>query len=319
MAPLALLFALIAGFAIQRGGVCAVRAVREGVEERDWRRFSALLECSAWSLLLLLAAAGAGVMDLRAWPAQPSWALAAAGGAIFGLGALVNGACALGTVGRLAAGEAAFLATPIGFVAGVLGARALGARFGHAVISAAPQFATYVLAAALVAFALYRAWVAWRAAPNLGAISCYLAAPHWPPALAMAVTAFANIGLLLLILGWPYTSLLVDAVSGVQMSNALRAGLALLFLGGATLGAVAAGRFALRAASIATVLACLLGGALMGAGAALVPGGNDALIFVGLPLLQPSAFVAYMALVGVIAAGFVMRRRMRRAATAPAA
>lgn len=310
MILLAAALAVIAGFALQRGSICAVKAVREGVVARDWRGFVALLECSAWALLGLLGAAGFGLIQLHGWPTQPSIFLALLGGAIFGAGALINGACALGTVGRLAAGEAAFLAMPVGFVLGALGARELGARTEHAAAFAFAGPALVLILAALTGLGLYRMWLAWRAAPNGAAIVSHLAAPHWPPALAMAITALANVGLFALVYSWPYTTLLVDVASGMNMDTLARAALALALVLGAGLGAASAGRFAWRAPTRAALAECFAGGALMGAGGALIPGGNDALILIGLPLLQPAAFAAYAAMVAAIALGFSARRRL---------
>jgi toxin CptA len=132
----------------------------------------------------------------------------------------------------------------------------------------------------------------------------------WPPPLAMAVMAFASVGLLLLVFAWPYTTLLVDLALHRGTQTSLRMLLALVFLGGAFVGALTARRFKLRTPSLRGVVARLFGGALMGFGAALIPGGNDALVLMGLPLLQPAAFVAYAAMVAVIAAGFLARRAL---------
>lgn len=303
------LLAFIAGFALQRGNICAVAAVREGVEEGDWRRFLALLECAAWALLGLMVIAALGWMPLQDWPAQPSLLLAVLGGVLFGVGALVNGACAMGTIGRLGAGELAFLAMPAGFVLGAVGAFELGARAGRAASVAfmGPTFA--LLLGALCVFALFRVWTALRAAPSAAAVKAAIAAPRWPPALAMAVIAFANIALLVLIFSWPYTTLLFDLARGSAMDVALRFALATALVLGAGVGSATAGRFAWRAPGPRAAASCFGGGVAMGAGGALIPGGNDALVLLGLPLLQPSAFAAYAAMTSAIALGFWLRRQ----------
>ncbi len=53
------------------------------------------------------------------------------------------------------------------------------------------------------------------------------------------------------------------------------------------------------------------GGALMGLGARLLPGGNDALILVGLPFLLLHAWVGFVAMVMTIAASLAVARLMR--------
>lgn len=306
--------AFFAGFALQRGNICAVAAVREGVEEGDWRRFLALLECAAWALFGLLLAAAFGWMPLREWPAQPSLTSAILGGALFGVGALVNGACTMGTIGRLGAGELAFLAMPAGFVAGAAGVAALGARVGRADAAALAGAPFALLLTALGVFALFRVWTALRAAPSAAALKAAILAPRWPPALAMAAIAFANVVLFVLIFAWPYTTLLVDIARGSAMDVAARSFLAAALVVGAGVGAASAGRFAWRAPSASAAASCFGGGALMGLGGALIPGGNDALVLMGLPLLQSSAFAAYAAMTAAIALGFVARRWLKRPA-----
>ena len=58
-----------------------------------------------------------------------------------------------------------------------------------------------------------------------------------------------------------------------------------------------------------TWLRTLCGGTLMGLGAALTPGGNDALILYGIPSLSPHALPTYAAMaVGIAVALIAMRR-----------
>lgn len=311
----ALAFAFVAGLALQRGHICAVAAVRDVVETHRWTRFAAFLECAAWALACLFLADAAGLMAISTWPEQLSWSAAIAGGVLFGVGALVNGACAFGAIGRLTAGEISFVAFLPGFVVGALAARAVGAApVGGAMPTMAFHGAniSVALIGALALFASWRVWTAWRAAPTLRAIAAALRSPAWPPPLAMAIMAFANVGLLLIVFAWPYTALLVDVALGRGMQIGLRSLIVACFVFGALSGAASAGGFAFRAGSWRQVGARFLGGGLMGLGAAVIPGGNDTLVLLGLPLLQPTAFAAYGAMVATIAAGFIARRSHRR-------
>lgn len=311
---LASLLAFVAGFALSRGGICAVAAVRQVVEERRWRLFLSFLECAAWALLALIGANALGVMAIDNWPAHVSFLAALVGGALFGIGALINGACAFGSAGRLAAGELSFLAIPFGFFLGVFLAHRLGADAGAVTMAtfAITGAALALLTGALVLFALWRVWTGFRDTPNRSSAATTLAGPTWPPSLAMAVIALSNVGLLLIVFAWPYTSLLTDIGLGHSKQTALRTALVLVFLSGAFLGAITAGRFKLRAGVLREWIARFAGGALMGLGAALIPGGNDALVLMGLPLLQPEALGAYAAMVIVIAGGFAVQRVWNR-------
>ena len=65
-------------------------------------------------------------------------------------------------------------------------------------------------------------------------------------------------------------------------------------LAGAMLGGWTAGRFRHTRIDALGLLRCLAGGVLMGWGSLLIPGGNDGLILVGMPLLWPYAWVAFI-------------------------
>ena len=58
---------------------------------------------------------------------------------------------------------------------------------------------------------------------------------------------------------------------------------------------------------------CFAGGALMGMGSLLIPGGNDNLILIGLPFLQLYAWVAIAAMAVVIAACLLIEDITKRA------
>jgi Sulphur transport len=159
-----------------------------------------------------------------------------------------------------------------------------------------------LLSAALVMFAAWRIWTATRSGGRSPAgVLKALTTPSWPPALAMAIIAFANIGLLILVANWPYTTLLVDVATGRGMANLLRALLVLIFLAGAVIAAFTSGKFKIRNGRLGEFTLRAVGGAVMGIGAAMIPGGNDALVLVGLPLMQLPAFAAYAAMAAAIA------------------
>lgn len=318
---LAGVLSFFAGFALHRGGICAVRAVRDAVECGRWARFASFVECAVWAFIILWLAEAMGVPVRGQWPGQHVLPLAALGGALFGIGALINGACAFGSAGRLAAGDLSFILLIPGFVLGALIATQLGVAASLSLLPVLrpPGWIAGVLGVGVTIFVL------WRIRAALGKIviakqwRAHLAAPKWPPALAMAIVAFSNVGLMLIIASWPYTTLLLDLALGRGAAVGVRGALVLVFLAGAFAGAVSGGRFRWRWASPAILGARLVGGVLMGFGAALIPGGNDALVLIGLPLLQPTAIVAYGAMIGVIALGFSAQRLSRGAQRQPGA
>ena len=252
------------------------------------------------------------------WLAQPPAGFALSGwtvvgAALLGLGAFVNRACVFGAIARLGSGEWAYIATPLGFYAGCL---SVGPVF-------APQPA-HMLEAGSIVFGAAD-WVVWpllvylllrvalmvmngigasRAAPASG--------PLWSPHLATLVIGFTFLATLLLAGSWAYTDVLAELARGMAHSLLARFLLVLCLL----LGALAGGWQAVRLRSVRisahTVLRCFTGGVLMGWGSLLIPGGNDGLILIGMPLLWPYAWVAFATMCLCIAAAQLLQRRIAR-------
>jgi uncharacterized membrane protein YedE/YeeE len=190
----ALLAAAVMGFAIQRGATCTVIAVAEVVHHRRWARFGALLEASLWVAGCLVLAKTVGVTTII----PQDFALTAAtiaGGVLLGLGAVLNGACMVGTIARFGSGEWCYAATPVGFFLGCLvvveadlisSPAAVG---GHSPVFNAPL----LLALAFLAFA------AWRGARLV--IADYRA-KGWSPCTATVVIGVVFVAMLLLVRPW---------------------------------------------------------------------------------------------------------------------
>ena len=103
--------------------------------------------------------------------------------------------------------------------------------------------------------------------------------------------------------------MLADLAHGMAHSLLARFLLVLCLL----LGALAGGWHARRLRSVrvspGAVLRCFTGGVLMGWGSLLIPGGNDGLILVGMPLLWPYAWVAFATMCLSIAGAQLLQRR----------
>jgi len=113
--------AVLLGFTAHRAGLCMVRTVAEIISTRKAYMLVTILKTVLWvmavsvSIFLFLPDAAA--------PNQSSAITAAAiiGGFLFGVGAAVNGGCALSTLGHLANGNIWMLTTIFGFCSGVTG------------------------------------------------------------------------------------------------------------------------------------------------------------------------------------------------------
>jgi len=111
---------------------------------------------------------------------------------------------------------------------------------------------------------------------------------------------------------WNYGSAIDDIVMTAAIGRPVNLDAATLFLIAAALaGGVTAtlirGDFALRRPDAGQIAAALCGGALMGLGGALIPGGNDGLVLYTLPGFLLHGLVAYAAMNAAIALALVLR------------
>lgn len=300
----ALLCAGVMGFAVQRGATCMVAAVEEFVSNGRMHRLAAMLEAGLWVAIGLLAANAAGV--LRIIPADvPVSAKTFAGGAVLGIGALVNRACVFGTIGRIGSGQWTYVFTPVGFFTGCLIANPLFTR------PAAIGLPSVLFNAGLVLTVPLALYGAWRGPVVLRSFrDGNLHRKIWSPHLATMIIGLTFVVMMLTVGNWAYTQVLSDAA--MRMFTGLPARL-LLFIGllaGAIAGGWPANLIRPTAPRAMGIVRCLAGGAMMGAGSMAVPGGNDSLILIGLPLLLPYAFAALASMLVAIIAGMMAQQRL---------
>lgn len=256
-----------------------------------------------------------GIGLARSMPASYAvsvWAVI--GGALLGVGAWVNRACVFGAVARLGSGEWAYAATPLGFYAGCLSVMPLFPRPAANPLSQASPLCNGSPLVALI-FAVF---VLWRLRPGLLALrepdrARWLRQKVWAPHAATIVIGISFVATLLLAGRWAYTDVLADlarAMGGAPVNLALALPVLLLtaLYAGALLGGRTAGRWQSTPVSVAQVLRCFAGGVVMGWGSLLIPGSNDGLILVGIPLLRPYAWLAFASMFAAIAAAMQIRR-----------
>jgi uncharacterized membrane protein YedE/YeeE len=301
----ALLLAAIVGFAIQKGGLCTVLAIREVIEQRRATRLLAFLLCVVVVAALVHPLRWLGLLDGTPVVHHAPAVAALAGGMLFGIGAVVNGTCAFGSIAHLGRGETSFLLLLPGLAAGYLAAEWLPGRLQPRPFASLlplsqpelPALAVVAGAAALVIAAVLRLWRERQHAPVN--VQRLLREP-WPAAAAAVLIGIAA-GLLYGAHGpWAYTDGVqraVDAVRGTQLAAdaadlALFASLFLALITGSLAGAAAQRTLQARRPRARQMARSLAGGALMGAGGSMIPGANDALIFYAMPDLALHAWTA---------------------------
>jgi uncharacterized protein len=226
-----------------------------------------------------------------------------AGGVLLGVGALLNGGCYLGSVLYLGSGNLNFLFTLAGIAGGVRLVESFtgppGTAAGLRTMMGPWPLAGLGVFVLIVGLLLSRRrfqgrWLA-AAAGLLGGL-VYARHP-----------------------GWSYGAVLESLAQGALSAMDWLGNLApLLLFAGALAGARLQGRFRLQRPSWLRAARCLAGGAIMGLGAAQVPGGNDMLLLWAIPGLTNYGPLAYVSMLAVIAAGVAGRagwRRNRRSGT----
>jgi len=319
----AYLFAAVAvgimGFAIQRGATCTVAAVDEVVSKRSFTRLASLVEASLWVIGGLLIAQTFHLLPNMPGGYPVSY-LTVLGGVLLGLGAYVNGACVFGAIARLGSGEWAYAVTPLGFYAGCV---SVGYVLTAATYPRLPYGSPVLQASSWVAFVFIVAML-WRlvrivsaTAPGALAQSGWqpwrerVTKKVWSPHTATTVIGITFFFSVLLAGAWAYTDVLAELARGMASSLIARSLLLVALFLGAVLGGWTAGRFRSTRVSLVQLLRCFAGGALMGWGSLLIPGSNDALILVGMPLLWPYAWVAFLTMCVSIGLALLAQRALR--------
>lgn len=298
---------VVLGIVLQRGRFCVTGMLRDIFLQRSWRTFVALLIVIAVHAIGIAALTSTGVIA----PEYPSFAPAAVivGGFVFGLGIILAGGCASGTwyraaegltgswiaLGAYALSAAAMMTGPLsGFNEWMTGYRT-GLTTIPEAVGISPWF--FVVALALITFLAARHFLRKEAAlPKPATLS---SRPWWKRPLHFYV-AGALIGVIGVI-AWPLSAAagrnsgLGITTPSADVANFVVTGsessvnwgmmLVLGLFAGAFLAAKATGEFRVRVPDARTTVRSLIGGVMMGVGAALAGGCT-----VGNGMVQTSLF-----------------------------
>ncbi len=279
------------GHAMKAGGLCTYAAARQILRERRLERLFAFLGAAAFAALAVLPLAWLWPQDVRLSATHEVWGAVLVGGLLLGTGAWLNRGCFFGTFVQITGGNLTYLATLPGIVLGALAASA----WLPAALRPAP--ATAPLAAMPDAAGL--GWLA-LAVLFLSLLLVDMRRLRWRAGVARGVMLVLGIGgglLFATVSGWDLAAVLVRRTQAAFGLGAGPSWLAiwctLAMTAGGIVAAVRLGRFRWRAPRLLPMLASFGGGALMGAAAIILPGGNDGLLLSGLPALAPHALVGF--------------------------
>lgn len=293
------------GYASQRSGVCMVRAMREVIERRRFHRVAGFALAAGSAMVVMGLAEIAGARPFETILGTAPDPLSIIGGMLFGLGSLTAGHCAMGTLAALTRGELARLATIAAMFAAAL---LLGPDMSKAALLLPPRAALVspLTGQPAVALTLGSVIVVGAGAYIHRRIGWHRPKGGWSPLIAMGVVGAASGVLFALDRHWVYTSRIAEIAHGEPVGPAL-SGLPAL-VAGMTAATLAAGTFRVHLAPARRWARAGAGGLLMGTGATLVPGGNDAMLFTGVPLLLPNLLAAYAAFTATLFAALLLRR-----------
>lgn len=300
------------GYASHRASLCTVRAVADVLEGRRFGMLGGFARAVLWAMLLTVPAS---YFFPERFPLPvangPLWT-GLLGGLLFSLGAALNSGCSFSTLQRLADGDWRMLATLGGF----LGGSSLGYLLPVARVE--PEWAGRVtfseawlmlLMLALVAWALMELFRLWRRRAEFQNLSH---TQSFRPAVTAVILGLGG-GLLYLGFGpWTYTNSLqhiAGALVGERLvPPVLQLALIPTLLSGMLFSAWRRGSWHGRKPARGWG-ANLIGGSLMGLGAAQIPGGNDTLLLRLIPSMTPHSLWTYLMLIAGVACGLLLARR----------
>lgn len=321
MNPLTLILAAglaaAVGFAAHRASLCSVRAVEEILTTRQAYMLAGFIKSALWVVAVTLFAAWAFADNFVPPSIWRLSVLAVTGGAIFGVGAVLNGGCAFSTLTRFGSGDAGMAMTLAGFVAGAAIYDFLAANGLAAPPVETTAFLTTPAAWRIPITLALVTWMTWemvklRRRTDGQSWRQRLLASRYRLSTAAVLMGISS-GLLYVLIGvWPYTRLFSQTArhvaTGAPTPPAILWLLFAALLGGIILSAWQGRRFSGQWRPRPRWIRYAIGGIVMGLGAAMIPGGNDVLILHAIPSLSPHAVPAFLAMLFGIAGSLAVMR-----------
>ena len=295
---IAIALSFLMGLVIQRGGTCTVAAIHEILHKKTYNRLKALIETAFWVLTgdYLLYQFGFSLSPIHDYPIS---FLTILGGVLLGMGAFINGACAVGTIARIGSGEWDFFVMLPGFLCGA----ALTYWIDLPVLEHLSDSSKITPSV--------NAWIIYLLFSLLvtRGISHYRKGFH-PYCLTILIGIFF-LGLVAIHKTWSYTDLLVD----IAMLKEQNIGFRILLFIALLMGAIVSGKNQDKKARPlkrlpSSIIKRFLGGAMMGAATLILPGSHDSLILLYMPMLFGYAWLGFAVMAFTILAGKLIQKRL---------
>lgn len=286
-------FAFALGFALSRASTCTVAATMRLVRHRkaDWLIGIGVAVC--WSAVTL------ALMNISLDGAAPTHGTVPISGAlllasvVMGLGAYLNKACFIGSVGHISSGNLSFLATFVGLVA----ARGLTDQWQVGEVLAQELMPNTLAEQAVYSYGLGAIFLAGFVYGVFRVIQ-----RRQQAMIALCAMGISAAFVFSMAPDWSYEAWIGRILGGNGLSDRFTIELAIsgLFLG-ATISSMRNGRFELKGPALKTTLMCFTGGLFMGFGAKYAPGGNDTLLLWTIPNFVLYGVISYGLMVATVA------------------
>ncbi|MEM6577801.1 MAG: YeeE/YedE thiosulfate transporter family protein [Pseudomonadota bacterium] len=313
---LVLAVAFIIGYTIRRGSICVVAATQAFVVQRRSKRLRAFGVAVAAAGLVIIPLHWIAPDHVSLSVSYPASLTAVFAGAAYAIGARINNACAFGTLAHLTGGRLAYAMTLVGAALGVSAVLVyvpVMAFHDNPSMSLLDEPSLFSLAVLLLFFGVLaltiirRGQVWWQdlRSPEIDRLG---------PFRAMMIIGTLSGVLYAIIRGWTHMDLLSrNAALFVGQTvpkneTLLLLSAAALFVGGLS-AALRSGQFKIRLPMLGEFGRCLVGGSVMGASAAIIPGGNGILLVHGVPSVAPNALAAYAAMTLILCGTFLGQRK----------
>ncbi len=323
---LSILLAALLGFAAHRTSVCTVKAVVELMSTGRPFMLASFWRAALWVMVIDLVFYWAGgaqpilgpTVRLSFWPFV--------GGTVFGIGAAMNKGCAFSTLNRLGSGDLVMLVTLVAFFLGAAGLIAYPIEAFSGPVEQLPgllmrrQDVAALVSLALLGWAIRQAWRLWQGRPHDQALNQLFLSERYRLSTGAALIGLSAGTLFALHGAWFYTStvkslaaMVFEPTAGPSFDRLL---LFLSVLFGVGISVWQRHAFRLQVPGPIAVVRHFAGGMMMGAGATMIPGGNDVLVLHTIPLLLPHAILAYLGVLFgiflIVAAMKILRQEIKR-------
>ncbi len=321
-----ILISFLVGFAMKRGGLCTYAAVLQIVQHQKIERMMVFLGAAAWATSIVLPL----YWVTQYWSTSQQFNLslthhqvliAVIGGAVLGIGAFINKGCFFGTFVQLVSGNINYLATLAGLSAGVMLAHVYLNQlipFTQSLTKVAqPNPVAYLWLAGMSIYALLMLFSVKLHGKGFVQKIAGLCSLNWQSSFAMVVIGIGGGLLYSAVNGWNYADVLANTTTKLIDDKAIAPSITaiistLAMIVGGIIAAVTANEFAIRPPQSFIVMACFIGGILMGLASLLIPGGNDGLLLKGIPGLAPHALIGYTSMVSMMLLLVYLFRRSDR-------